>query len=194
MTRTFTTADADRLLGFADRYLEDWAEDAIQAGERDEIYEERNAEWEAIRPLLVAAPDMHDALLCPSLAKAHDTLSALLEDPDAGNDDIRDAAIDLCDALNTFWEQRNAALATAKGSAPAVTPTCAERAQRAENAVIAYARAKEGRDYDPVADMASDLFTDLCHLFVREGVSPEQMMQRAQLHYEEECTEEGIVL
>jgi hypothetical protein len=81
-----------------------------------------------------------------------------------------------------------------KGGAPAVTPACAERAQRAEHAVLAYARAKEGRDYDPLADMASDLFTDLFHLFVREGVSPEQMMQRAQLHYEEECTEEGIVL
>jgi len=62
MTHTFTTADADRLLGFADRYLEDWAEDAVEAGERDEVYEERNAEWQAIRPLLVAAPELLDAL------------------------------------------------------------------------------------------------------------------------------------
>lgn len=31
---------------------------------------------------------------------AHDKLSAALEDQDAANDDVRDAAIDLCDALN----------------------------------------------------------------------------------------------
>jgi len=36
----------------------------------------------------------------PSIAAAHDKLSDLLEDPDAGNDDIRDAAMDLCAALN----------------------------------------------------------------------------------------------
>lgn len=33
---------------------------------------------------------------------AHDKLSAVLEDPDAANDDVRDAAIDLCDALNAL--------------------------------------------------------------------------------------------
>jgi hypothetical protein len=43
MTHTFTTADADRLLGLADQCLEDWAEHAIQAGKRDMEYEERNA-------------------------------------------------------------------------------------------------------------------------------------------------------
>ena len=36
----------------------------------------------------------------PSIATAHDKLSDLLEDADAANDDIRDAAIDLCAALN----------------------------------------------------------------------------------------------
>ena len=194
MTHTFTTADADHLLGFADRYLEDWAEDAIQAGERDEVYEERHAAWQAIRPLLVAAPDMRDALLCPSLEKAHDTLSARLEDPDAGNDAIREAAIVICDALNIFWSHRDAALATAKGGTPAAKITCAARTQWAEHAVIAYAQAKEGREYDPIEEMASDLFANLCHLFIREGVSPELMMERARLHYEEECAEEGIVL
>ena len=44
MTYTFTTADADRLLGLADQCLEDWAENAVQAGpERDMEYEERNS-------------------------------------------------------------------------------------------------------------------------------------------------------
>jgi hypothetical protein len=65
--------------------------------------------------LIAAAPVMHDALLCADLEKAHDTLSDLLEDEDAGNDDIRDAALVMCDALNAFWLQRDAALATARG-------------------------------------------------------------------------------
>ena len=33
---------------------------------------------------------------------AHDKLSAALEDPSAGNDDVRDAAIDLCGELNAL--------------------------------------------------------------------------------------------
>jgi hypothetical protein len=36
----------------------------------------------------------------PGVATAHDKLSDLLEDADAANDDIRDAAIVLCEALN----------------------------------------------------------------------------------------------
>jgi len=35
--------------------------------------------------------------------EAHDKLSALLEDPDAGNDDVRDAAIEMCAALNASY-------------------------------------------------------------------------------------------
>jgi hypothetical protein len=46
----------------------------------------------------------------PGLAKAHDWLSSLLEDPDAGNDQIRDAAIDLCAALNADWSRRSQAV------------------------------------------------------------------------------------
>jgi|SRR6516162_7887741 hypothetical protein len=46
------------------------------------------------------------ALQAPALDAAHDKLSALLEDDDAGNDDIRDAAIDLCTALNAHHSQR----------------------------------------------------------------------------------------
>jgi hypothetical protein len=97
-------------------------------------------------------------------------------------------------ALQKLAFHHQSAIATAKEDAKAAAPTCAERAQWAENAVLAYAHAKEGREYDPLADMASDLFADLCHLFLREGVSPEQMMQRAQLHYQEESAEEGIVI
>ena len=60
--KPFTTEDADRLLGLADQFIEDWAEDAIHGGKRDADYEQRNAEWEAIRPLLVQAPALLDAL------------------------------------------------------------------------------------------------------------------------------------
>ncbi|WP_263359917.1 hypothetical protein [Acidicapsa ligni] len=51
-----STSDADRLLGLADQFLDDWAEDAVQEGKRDEDYEQRSAEWSAIRPLLISAP------------------------------------------------------------------------------------------------------------------------------------------
>jgi hypothetical protein len=54
--------DADRILGIADQFLEDWAEDAVQNGNRDCEYEERAEEWKAVRPLLVAAPTLLRAL------------------------------------------------------------------------------------------------------------------------------------
>jgi hypothetical protein len=47
----------------------------------------------------------------PDVDEAHDKISELLEDPDAGNDDIRDAAIDLCAVLATHYEARRAAIA-----------------------------------------------------------------------------------
>jgi hypothetical protein len=50
--------DVDRLLGLADQFLDDWAEDAVQGGKRDENYEQRSTEWKAIRPLLLFAPAM----------------------------------------------------------------------------------------------------------------------------------------
>ena len=49
----FTTQDADRLLGLADQFLEDWEQ---SEGKDDPECIERRAEWNAIRPLLVAAP------------------------------------------------------------------------------------------------------------------------------------------
>ncbi len=54
----YSTTDVDRLLGLADQFLDDWAEDAVQPGQRNPEYEERSAEWEGIRPLLVAAPEL----------------------------------------------------------------------------------------------------------------------------------------
>jgi hypothetical protein len=54
----FTTADADRLLGLADQFLEDWAESARRHGECGHDCEERAAEWETIRPLLASAPNL----------------------------------------------------------------------------------------------------------------------------------------
>jgi hypothetical protein len=62
MTCAFTTADADRLLGLADQFLEDWAIDAVQSGERDHDCEARSAEWEIARPVLAAAPALLEAL------------------------------------------------------------------------------------------------------------------------------------
>ena len=56
--RTFTTEDADRLLQLGDAFLDNWAEDAVQSGERDSEYEERLDEWKTIRSLLVAAPGL----------------------------------------------------------------------------------------------------------------------------------------
>jgi hypothetical protein len=54
----FTTANIDRLLGLADQFLDDWAEDAVQSGKPDADYEERTAEWAFIRPLLLLTPEL----------------------------------------------------------------------------------------------------------------------------------------
>lgn len=37
------------------------------------------------------------------LKEAHDSLSEALENPDCGNDEVRDAAIGMCAAMNAFW-------------------------------------------------------------------------------------------
>lgn len=60
MTRmpAWTRGNVDRLLGLADQFLDDWAEDAVQSGQRDTEYEARSAEWTAIRPILVVAPEL----------------------------------------------------------------------------------------------------------------------------------------
>lgn len=55
---TCSSADVDRLLGLADQFLDDWAEDAVQGGKPDEDYEQRSTEWKAIRPLLLSTPAM----------------------------------------------------------------------------------------------------------------------------------------
>lgn len=65
--------------------------------------------------LLAAAGDLRDACDDPDLDDAHDELSALLEDPGAGNDEIRAAAIQLCECLNEHHEERRKALAKARG-------------------------------------------------------------------------------
>lgn len=68
----FSTADADRLLGLADQFLEDWKEtdrDDRRDGGVDPELVKRQAEYAAIRPLFVAAPEMFAAIhgLFPSL-------------------------------------------------------------------------------------------------------------------------------
>lgn len=66
---------------------------------------------EANRRLIAAAPEMFDTLVATDLDARHDALSNVLEDPEAGNDELREAAIDLCDALNRHHEARQSALA-----------------------------------------------------------------------------------
>jgi hypothetical protein len=66
---TFSVSDVDRVLGIADQFLEEWAEDAVQSGERDPKYEERSAEWKALRPLLVASPALLRGMLAIREAK-----------------------------------------------------------------------------------------------------------------------------
>lgn len=60
MPNHFTPADADRLLGFADQFIEDWETD--EGAEIDAVERERIEEYRRIRPLLAAAPCMLDAL------------------------------------------------------------------------------------------------------------------------------------
>ncbi|MBN8907798.1 MAG: hypothetical protein BGO51_03765 [Rhodospirillales bacterium 69-11] len=60
--KPFTTEDADRLLRLADQFLEDWAVDMVNDGKPDSDYEERNAEWKAIRPLFEQAPAMLEVI------------------------------------------------------------------------------------------------------------------------------------
>ena len=63
-TQNFTVEDADRLLGFADQFLEDWES---SEGKDDPECKERRSEWDAIRPVLAIAPRLltilQDALL-----------------------------------------------------------------------------------------------------------------------------------
>ena len=69
-TPKFVTEEADRLLGLADQFLEDWAIDAVEDGQPDPDYEQCQKDWEAIRPLLAAAPVMLDALTWQEMADA----------------------------------------------------------------------------------------------------------------------------
>ena len=57
---SFTPQDADRLLGLADQFLEDWEQNE---GKDDPECVERRTEWNAIRPLLAAAPTLLSACL-----------------------------------------------------------------------------------------------------------------------------------
>lgn len=71
-------------------------------------YDETNAH------LWTNASDLLEACKAPELDAAHDELSDLLEDENAENDDIREAAITLCAWLNEHHEKRKAAIAKAE--------------------------------------------------------------------------------
>lgn len=58
----FTTEDSERLLGLADQFLEDWREAFDSGASDDERIIDREIEWQAIRPLLVEAPNLLAAL------------------------------------------------------------------------------------------------------------------------------------
>jgi hypothetical protein len=60
MINHFTTADADRLLGFADQFIEDWETD--EGADLDADERERIDEYRQIRPLLATAPHLLQAL------------------------------------------------------------------------------------------------------------------------------------
>ena len=86
-----------------------------------EDHEGRVASFEqqdANRRLIAAAPELYDAANAPDVDAAHDALSELLEDPDAANDDIREAAIDLCSVLVRHHAARKAAIIKIAGSRP----------------------------------------------------------------------------
>ena len=122
------------------------------------------------------------------------SLNSRREDGPVSGPELRHAIMDrltyLCD--DELVEACGAPEDTCENDA--VSPTCAERAGWAQSAVSAYAQAKESGAYDPLADMASDLMADLCHLLVREGVLPDLVLERARTHCQEECAEEGIVI
>lgn len=58
----FTTEDADRLLGLSDQFLEDWEEVLERDNEEDAGCKQRRTEYDAIRPLWVAAPRLLEEL------------------------------------------------------------------------------------------------------------------------------------
>lgn len=69
-------------------------------------------------------------------------------------------------------------------------PTNSERAEWAADAARVYADAT-GLDYDCEVDTAiSDLIASLLHLADEQGLCPDTMIQRGQMHYEHEAAEE----
>jgi hypothetical protein len=73
MQTPFTTADADRLLGLADQFMEDWE---ANEGKDDPECAARRADWNAVRSLLVQASAMRAALQA-LIERADDLISAI---------------------------------------------------------------------------------------------------------------------
>lgn len=69
-------------------------------------------------------------------------------------------------------------------------PTNDERAEWAKDSCRLYADVT-GLDYDCEVDTAiSDLIASLLHLADAQGLCPDTMLQRGQMHYEHEAAEE----
>ena len=70
------------------------------------------------------------------------------------------------------------------------SPANSDRAAWAAEAARVYADAT-GLDYDEEVDNAiSDLIASLLHLADEQGLCPDTMLQRGQMHYEHEAAEE----
>lgn len=71
-------------------------------------------------------------------------------------------------------------------------PTNSDRAAWAGEAARVYADLT-GLDYDCEVDIAiSDLIASLLHLADEQGLCPDTMLQRGQMHYEHEAAEEEV--
>jgi hypothetical protein len=67
-----------------------------------------------------------------------------------------------------------------------------ERAEYAEESLIRYCLAKEGRDgYDNRIDEAADLICDLLHLIRSYGGNPDQKLSQAAINFDAEEADEA---
>lgn len=71
---------------------------------RNKVYADSADDREpSVKPVLVN--DQAEAIA--AVGKAHDALSDALENPDADNDEVREAAIEVCSALNALYDKAN---------------------------------------------------------------------------------------
>lgn len=99
-----TVADADRILGLADQFLEDWEDDDGKDAESIANCQERREEYDAVRPLLVKAPALRDALRA-----LLNTVALNLDDQDIRDVAVIDVAHDLLREIDGEKTEEDAA-------------------------------------------------------------------------------------